>query len=99
MPILKWSTRIVSLIVPVAAAFAASQCGPLSTNPVVAEIGGYRVSEAELTQREAARLLQVRNQYYLAERDALDQFIDDYLLEQKAKRANLTVDQLVKRDI
>jgi protein-disulfide isomerase len=99
MSILKWSTRIVSLIVPAAAAFAASQCGPLSSNPVVADIGGYRVSESELTQREASRLLQVRNQYYLAERDALEQFIDDYLLEQKAKREHVTVDQLVKRDL
>jgi len=66
---------------------------------VVAVIAGAKISRAEVSQKESAKLLQARNQYYLAERDALEQFIDDYLLEQKASREHLTVDALVKRDI
>jgi protein-disulfide isomerase len=66
---------------------------------VVAEIGGHKVTRAELEQKEAAKLLKVRSQYYLAERQALDQLIDDYLLEDKARAEHLTVAELIKRDI
>jgi len=66
---------------------------------VVAEIGSHKVTRAELEQKEAAKLLKVRSQYYLAERQALDQLIDDYLLEAKANLEHLTVPDLIKRDI
>jgi protein-disulfide isomerase len=66
---------------------------------VVVEIAGHKYTRAELDQKKAARLLQARNQLYLAERDALNQFIDDQLLEEKAQAEHLTVEQLIQRDI
>lgn len=66
---------------------------------VVAEIGGHKITRAELEQKGAAKLLKVRSQYYLAEREALNQLIDDYLLEEKARLEHLTVAELVKRDV
>jgi len=66
---------------------------------VVAEVAGHKITRAELEQKEAAKLLKVRNQYYQAEREALNQVIDDYLLEDKARQEHLTVAELVKRDI
>jgi protein-disulfide isomerase len=64
---------------------------------VVAEIGDHKVTTQELQQREASKLLQVRYKYYLAEREALDQLIDDELLQMQASREGVTVDELLKR--
>lgn len=66
---------------------------------VVAEIGDHKVTAQELHQKEASKLLQVRYKYYLAERDALDQLIDDELLEIQARREGVSVDELLKRHV
>ena len=66
---------------------------------VVAEVAGHKFTRADLEQKKAARLLQARNQLYLAEREALNQFIDEQLLEEKAQAEHLSVEQLVQRDI
>jgi protein-disulfide isomerase len=66
---------------------------------VVAEVGGVKLTRADLQRAEAAKLLQARYQYYQAESKALDDLIEKELLEQKAKSENLTVEQLVARDI
>jgi protein-disulfide isomerase len=66
---------------------------------VVAEVGGIKVTLAELEQQESAKLLSAHYQYYQAQSKALDDLIDKKLLEQKAKSESLTVDQLIDRDI
>jgi protein-disulfide isomerase len=70
-----------------------------SDSTVVAEVGGVKVTEAELEQEESAKLLAAHYQYYQAQTKALNDLIDKKLLEQKAKSQNLTVDQLLDRDI
>ena len=80
------------------AAAAATVAGG-SASDVVAEIGGRKVTRAELERKKAGRLLQARNQFYLAEREALKQFVDERLLEEKAQAEHLSVEQLVERDI
>ena len=66
---------------------------------VVAEIGGRKVTAEELEQKQAGKLLQARYKYYLAERDALEQFIDDELLEMQAKKESVSVEELLKRHV
>jgi protein-disulfide isomerase len=66
---------------------------------VVAEVGGVKVTMAELEQEESAKLLSAHYQYYQAETKALNELIDKRLLEQKAKSENLTLEQLLDRDI
>lgn len=66
---------------------------------VVAEVNGYKVTLAELEQKQSPKLLDVRYQYYRAQREALDQFIDDYLLEMRARQEHLSVEELLKRDL
>ena len=56
---------------------------------VVAEIGGHKITRAELEQKESAKLLKVRSQYYQAEREALNQVIDDYVPRGESARADL----------
>jgi len=65
----------------------------------VAEVLGHKVTLAEVEQKETAKLLKIRSQYYQAEREAVEAFIDSYLLEQKALQEHLTVADLVKRDL
>jgi protein-disulfide isomerase len=65
----------------------------------VAEVNGQKLTHAELVQKQAAKLLQARYQYYVAEREALDQLIDERLLEIEARREHLTVEQLLQREV
>ena len=44
----------------------------------VAEIAGRKVTAEELEHKQAGKLLQAKYKYYLAERDALDQFIGSF---------------------
>jgi protein-disulfide isomerase len=66
---------------------------------VVAEIAGRKITADELEQKQAGKLLQAKYKYYLAERDALDQFIEDQLLELQAKKEGVTLDELFKRHV
>lgn len=68
-------------------------------NSVVAEVGGVKVSMADLEREESAKLLSAQYQYYQAQSRALNDLIDKRLLEQKAKGEKLTVEQLIDRDI
>ena len=66
---------------------------------VVAEVGGVKVTMAELEKEESAKLLAAHYTYYQAESKALEELIDKRLMEQKAKSEGLTLDQLMDRDI
>jgi protein-disulfide isomerase len=66
---------------------------------VIAEIGGQKITADELEQKQAGKLLQAKYKYYLAERDALEQFIDDQLLDMQAKKEGVTLDELFKRHV
>src|SRR5580704_14952061 len=70
-----------------------------NSSDVVVVVGGHRFTMAEVEQKESSRLLQARNQYYQSQKTAINLFIDEQLLEQKAQAEHLTVDELVQRDI
>jgi protein-disulfide isomerase len=97
MHLYRWA-GFVLILLPVCGGFRSIRAADSETD-VVAEVGGHKITRAELEQKESARLLKIRSQYYQAERDALNQLIDDYLLEQKAAAEHLTVPELIKRDI
>jgi protein-disulfide isomerase len=62
---------------------------------VIAEVGGQKLTLGDLQQEQGGKLLQARYQYYMNERKALDQVIDDKLLEMEAKNRHLSVDELL----
>ncbi len=66
---------------------------------VVAEINGRKVTSAELKQKQASKLLQAEYKYYISERDALDQYIDDEILNMQAKKEGVSRDELFKRHV
>jgi protein-disulfide isomerase len=66
---------------------------------VIAEIGTVKLTMGDLEQQESSKLLQARFDLYQAESKALDDLIDTTLITQKAKSENLTVDQLLDREV
>jgi protein-disulfide isomerase len=73
--------------------------GQQSPPEVLAVLDGKPLTRAELEYKEAARLLTARDQYYKAQREALDQLIDDALLEKQAEREKVTVPQLLDNHV
>lgn len=66
---------------------------------VVAEIGEVKLTLSDLEQQESSKLLQARYDFYQAESKALEELIASTLIAQKAKSENLTVEQLLDRDV
>jgi protein-disulfide isomerase len=78
-------------------AFAGAAFAGQDDSTTVAEINGHKLTMAELEQKEAGQLLHARYQYYVAQRQALDQLIDERLLEMQAEKEHVTVEQLLQR--
>jgi protein-disulfide isomerase len=70
-----------------------------SPSDVITVINGEKITRAELQDKQGGRLLQPRQDLYQAESKALDEFIAERLLENEARRQNLTIDELLKRDV
>lgn len=70
-----------------------------SKSTVVAVVNGNPVTLGELEQKRADNLFHARYDYYQAERKALDQLIEERILEDQARRENLTVDQLLQKHV
>jgi protein-disulfide isomerase len=66
---------------------------------VIAEVNGAELTLTDLEKKNAAALFQARSTYYDLERKVVQSFIDDYLLEQQAKKEGLTVAELFDRHV
>jgi protein-disulfide isomerase len=92
--------RVLKLGLGVALAFLSTgRIAAQADTSVVAEVGGVKVTMADLEQEESAKLLSAHYQYYQAETRALNELIDKKLIEQKAQSEHITVDQLLDREV
>src|ERR1700730_8164099 len=66
---------------------------------VIAEVGGQKLTVADLQQQQGGKLLQARYQYYMNQRRALDQLIDDKLLEIEAAKRHISLDDLLATQV
>ena len=66
---------------------------------IAVEINGVRISLAEVDQKRHAAMYQARSNYYETARRVLEEFADEYLLEQQAKQEKLTVPQLLEKHV
>jgi protein-disulfide isomerase len=91
----------ISVFIAVASvATAASDVDlPQSSSVVLVEVNGGRVTLADLEQKRASALFQARTAYYEAERKIIQDYVDDYLLEQQAKKEGITVAELLDRHV
>lgn len=88
---------LVSLLC-VSAFAATSDVSSDGTTPVL-EINGTKITLSEFEQKQPSALLKARNTFYDSEKRALTAYVDQYLLEQQAKKENLTVDQLLDKHV
>jgi len=99
---MKWNTGYVGVVVAglclgaVPALLGQSESDPTA---VVAKVSGSNLTLADLQQKEGGKLLQAEYQYYLNERKALEELIDDQLLANEARRLNISLDQLLTTEV
>jgi len=78
--------------------FAESNLTP-SSDTVVVEIDGAKVTYGAFEDKLSGNMFQARNAFYEAERKAMDEFVDQFLLEREAKKENVTVAELLDRHV
>jgi protein-disulfide isomerase len=66
---------------------------------VVARVSGADLTLSDLQQDEGGKLLQAGYQYYLNERKALEELIDNRLLADEARKKSITLDQLLETEV
>lgn len=66
---------------------------------VLAEVNGNKLTLADLEQKRAAGMFQARTNYYEAQRKLIESLVDESLLEQRAKKEGLTVEELLDRHV
>ena len=66
---------------------------------VVARVSGTDLTLGDLQQLEGGKLLQAEYQYYLNERKALEELIDNRLLADEARRKAIPLDQLLNTEV
>jgi protein-disulfide isomerase len=71
----------------------------VDSRSVVASVGGANLTMADLQQQEGGKLLQAEYQYYLNERKALEDLIDNRLLADEAHKRNISLDQLLNTEV
>jgi protein-disulfide isomerase len=72
---------------------------PSDGDAVAMEVNGVKVTFAELERNHAAAMFQARSNYYEAARKTMDEYADELLLEQQARKENLTVAQLLEKHV
>ena len=90
---------VVALGLGISLGVFSNQAFSQSQSDVIAEIGGQKVTTQDLEHKEAGKLLQAKYKYFVSEREALQQYIDDELLEMQAKKEGVTVEELLKRHV
>lgn len=96
----KISARLLWILVLACLSAPAQNTPASSTTPLVlAEVEGRKLTDADLEQKKSGSLLQARYQYYMSQRKALDQLVEEKLLSLAAEREHLTVDQLLEKKV
>lgn len=66
---------------------------------VVAEVSGHALTAQDLQTKQGGKLLQARYAYYMSQRKALEELIDEQLMANAAAARGLTVDQLLEKEV
>ena len=99
-----WTTRCAGLLIAgwcLGSALTSSLYGQTGADPsaVVARVGSENLTMSDLQQKEGGKLLQAEYQYYLNERKALEELIDNQLLADEARRRKISLDELLNTEV
>jgi len=95
-------TRHLHVLVLVFFVFTASSlAGQSAETPhqVVARVSGSELTLGDLQHNEGGKLLQAQYQFYLSERKALEELIDNRLLADEASRKAIPLEQLLETEV
>jgi len=84
------TTVLVALVL--ALAIPGRAAAATGSGSVVAEVGSHKITQQEVDAK-------IKVQLYDARKAAIDQMVDDYLLQQAAKKEKLSVADYVKREV
>lgn len=84
---------------PAVAAATAAPAATADTSKVMARVGNKEITEAELRKSFRGEIYQAENEYYTAMKRILDRKIEEYLMEQEAKRKGITLPVLIQKEI
>ncbi len=76
-----------------------AQTAVSSTNQALVEIDGQKLAASDFEARHSTVLFQARTNFYLVQRKALEEDVDQYLLDRQAKRENVTVTELLDKHV
>jgi protein-disulfide isomerase len=66
---------------------------------VLVEVDGAKLTLGDFERKRPSGLFNARNSFYEAEKKAVDEFVDEYLLERQAQREHITVAELLERHV
>jgi protein-disulfide isomerase len=72
-------------------------CRAADSSPVVATVGSHQITQQEVDAKLQSQLAAWQSRLYQLRKQAIESIADDYLLQQAAKKANLSVDEYLKR--
>ena len=66
---------------------------------VVATIGNHKITKGEVDDEIKPQIASMENQLYQARREAIDKLADKYVIDQAAKKAGLSPDAFMKKEL
>ncbi|MGB7467507.1 MAG: thioredoxin domain-containing protein [Candidatus Acidiferrum sp.] len=77
----------------------AQSSGPAKSTETLATVGGQPITEDDLLPSVASKLISLRNLEYQMKKQALDNLIDQRLLEAEAKRKGMSADKFLEQEV
>jgi protein-disulfide isomerase len=94
------STALLTFSTVFVLAGADGGAGPSQNgNLVLVEVDGVKLTLADFEAKRPAGLFQARNNFYEAERKAVDEFVNEYLLNREARKEGTTAADLLERHV
>src|SRR6202049_2062995 len=80
-------------------AFAGGSDASSSSDTVLMEIDGVKITLGEFEHKQPNALFQARNTFFETERKAVEAYVEEYLLDQQAQKEHMTVAQLLEKHV
>jgi glycine betaine/choline ABC-type transport system substrate-binding protein len=88
---------VAVLLMPICS--LAQSSGAAKSTETLATVGGQPVTEDDLLPSIASKLISLRNLEYQMKKQALENLIDQRLLEAEAKKKGISADKLLEQEV
>ena len=97
---MKTSLVIIAGVFTLALSVFGAEVGPRPGEGVIMfEVDGKKVSMADIERKRPTAFFQARNSFHDAQKKVVEAFVDEYLLDEQAKKEGLTVAQLLEKHV